>query len=152
MSAKVRLVSPEVSAARAKAREDDLCDETFDNMLGAAYEAAKALRDVRGARISIGDCELTEEHVEAFADAFEVKVARQVSEMPSGLGGPRIIYSFRGVYEAALSGGKYDVAVDGQGSRLATADEARAHGVRTHDEVVVLTGDEAAALVKGGAR
>lgn len=150
---KQRIVSPEVSAALAKAREDDSCDETFSNMLGAAYAAAKALRDVPGgARVSVGNCELTEEQVEAFADAFEVKVSRQVAEMPSGLDGPRIIYSFHGVYEAALSGGKHDVFIDGQGSRLATVEEAREHGVRVHDEVTTLTGDEAVSRMKGGAR
>lgn len=120
-------------------------------MLGAVYAAAKALRDVPGAHVSIGDCELTEEQVEAFADALETNVTRQVSEMPSGLGGPRIIYAFRGVYEAALTGGKHDVIISGQGSRLATVDEAREHGVRVHDDVRTLRGDEAAALTNGGA-
>lgn len=150
-TSKSRIVSPAVSAARAKAREDDACDETFSNMLGAAYAAAVALRDVPEARVSLG-CGLTEEQVEAFADAFEVKVDRQVAKLGMGLGGPRIIYSFHGVYEAALSGGKHDVAVDGQGSRPATAAEALEHGVRVHEEVKTLAGDDAVALVKAVSR
>lgn len=131
--------------------DDDSCDEAFSNMLGAVYAAAKALRDVPEARIQLG-CGLTEEQVEAFADALEARVDRQVSQMPSGLGGPRLIFSFRATYEAALTGGKHDVGIDGQGSRLATAAEAREHGVRVHDDVTTLKGADAVALVKGGAR
>lgn len=134
-----------------RSREDDSYDETFDNMLGAVYAAAKALRDVPEARISLG-CGLTEEQVEAFADALEAKVDRQVSQMPVGLGGPRLIYSFRATYEAALTGGKHDVAIDGQGSRIATPAEALKYGVRVHDDVTTLKGDDAVALVKGGGK
>lgn len=148
-----RILSVAHHDALLKAREDDACAPSpIDDMLGAAYAAAKALRDVPGSRVSLGSCGLTEQQVEALADAFEVKVERQVAVMPSGLGGPRIIYSFHGLYEAALSGGKYDVAIDGQGSRIATADEARQFGVRTHEDVKTLTGDDAVAMVKGGAR
>ena len=122
-------------------------DEVND-MLAAAYAAAKALRDVLGARVSLGGCSLTEEQVEALADAFEVKVQRQVAAMAEGLGRPRLIYSFHGVYEASLSGGKFDVQVEGQGSRLATPAEARAHGLRVDGGVQTLTGDAAAAAME----
>lgn len=152
MDAKTQFTKPAVSLALAKAREDDACDETFSDMLGAVYAAAKALKDVPNARVSV-QC-LTEEHVAAFADAFEVKVEQQVTQLGYGLndGRPVVIYSFHGVYEGALTGGKYDVAIDGQGSRSATADEAREHGVRTHEDVKVLTGDAAVALVAKEAR
>lgn len=143
-----RHVTPEVSAALAKAREDESCDETFNNKLGAVYAAAKALRDVPNARINMTG--LTEEEVAAFADAFEVKVSRQVAVLGMGLSEnrPVVIYSFDAVYEAVLTGGKHDVAIGGQGSRRATAAEAREHGVQLDQGVKTATGDAAVALVE----
>jgi hypothetical protein len=134
--------------ALMKAREDEACDETVSGMVAAAYAAAKSLCNVPEARISLG-CGLSEAQVEAFADALEVKVSRFVTMLTLfDDTTPRIIYSFHGEYEAALTGGKHSVAIDGQGSRAATVAEAREHGVRKHEDVTLLTGDDAAALVK----
>lgn len=146
----MRVTSNEVLRAKAKLREDESCDDAFGELLGAVYAAAKALRDVPEAVVSLG-AGLSEEQVEKFADALEAKVWRQVSLLDKA--GPRLIYGFEGHYEAALTGGKHTVTIRGQGCRLATAAEAREYGVRLHDNAVrTLTGDEAAAQVKGGAR